>query len=41
MSYEALVKTNEEKKLDRKLPNQEQVAEWVEQVKSLPRVIEY
>jgi hypothetical protein len=39
--YEALVKTNEEKKLVRKLPNQEQVAEWVEQAKSLPRVIEY
>lgn len=39
--YEALVKTNEEKKLVRKLPNQEQVADWVEQAKTLPRVIEY
>jgi predicted flap endonuclease-1-like 5' DNA nuclease len=39
--YEALVRTNEEKKLVRKLPTAGQVAEWVEQAKSLPRVIEY
>jgi len=39
--YEALVKTNEVKKLVRKLPTPRQVAEWVEQAKTLPRVIEY
>jgi predicted flap endonuclease-1-like 5' DNA nuclease len=39
--YETLVKTNEAKKLVRKLPTADQVAAWVEQAKSLPRVIEY
>jgi predicted flap endonuclease-1-like 5' DNA nuclease len=39
--YETLVRTNEEKKLVRKMPTAEQVAEWVEQAKVLPRVIEY
>lgn len=39
--YERLVRTNDEKKLVRKLPTAEQVAEWVEQAKTLPRVIEY
>jgi predicted flap endonuclease-1-like 5' DNA nuclease len=39
--HEALVKTNEEKRLVRKLPTVEQVEEWVEQAKLLPRVIEY
>jgi predicted flap endonuclease-1-like 5' DNA nuclease len=39
--YEALVQTNKEKKMVRKLPTMEQVADWVEQAKSLPRVIEY
>ena len=39
--YETLVRTNEEKKLVRKLPTADQVAEWVAQAKSLPRVIEY
>jgi len=39
--YEALVKTNEEKKLVRKLPSATQVALWVKQAKKLPRVIEY
>jgi len=39
--YEALVKTNETNKLVRKLPTANQVEEWVEQAKSLPRVIEY
>jgi len=39
--YETLVRTNEAKKLVRKLPTADQVAEWVEQAKSLPRVIEY
>jgi len=39
--YQALVRTNETRKLVRKLPTADQVAEWVEQAKSLPRVIEY
>ena len=39
--HETLVKTNEAKKLVRKLPTADQVREWVEQAKSLPRVIEY
>jgi predicted flap endonuclease-1-like 5' DNA nuclease len=39
--YEALVKTNEAKKLVRKLPTADQVAEWVKEAKNLPRLIEY
>jgi predicted flap endonuclease-1-like 5' DNA nuclease len=39
--HETLVKMNEAKKLVRKLPTIDQVAEWIEQAKSLPRVIEY
>jgi predicted flap endonuclease-1-like 5' DNA nuclease len=39
--YQTLVRTNEAKKLVRKLPTADQVAEWVKQAKSLPRVIEY
>jgi predicted flap endonuclease-1-like 5' DNA nuclease len=39
--YQTLVRTNQAKKLVRKLPTADQVAEWVEQAKSLPRVIEY
>ncbi|HID88536.1 MAG TPA: DUF4332 domain-containing protein [Anaerolineales bacterium] len=39
--YEALVKVNEEKKLVRRLPTRDQVADWIEQAKSLPRVISY
>jgi hypothetical protein len=39
--YETLVKTNEAKKLVRKMPTADQVAEWVKQAKSLARVIEY
>ncbi len=39
--YDTLVKTNEEKKLVRKLPTANQVAAWVEEAKTLPRVIEY
>ncbi len=39
--YEPLVKTNEERRLVRKLPSADHVAEWVEHAKSLPRVIEY
>ncbi len=39
--YEALVVVNEEKNLVRRLPSAEQVAEWVEQAKSLPRKLHY
>lgn len=39
--YEALVQTNQEKKLVRKLPTADQVASWVSQAKSLPRVVTY
>jgi predicted flap endonuclease-1-like 5' DNA nuclease len=39
--HEALVQTNEEKKLVRKLPTIDQVADWVEQAKLMPRMIEY
>lgn len=39
--YAKLVETNEMKKLVRQLPSQRQVADWVEQAKSLPRAIEY
>ncbi len=39
--YAKIVETNEAKKLVRKLPTANQVAEWVEQAKALPRVIEY
>jgi predicted flap endonuclease-1-like 5' DNA nuclease len=36
-----LVETNNKKKLVRKLPTQEQVADWVTQAKALPRVLTY
>lgn len=39
--YDKLVATNEEKKLVRQLPTKAQVAEWVEQAKTLPRVLTY
>ena len=39
--FEALVKTNAEKKLVRKMPTKKQVADWVNQAKKLPRVINY
>ena len=39
--YPLLSKVNEEKKLVRKLPTQEQVAEWITQAKALPRMVEY
>ncbi len=39
--YDTLVSVNEEKKLVRRLPSREQVRDWVEQAKNLPRVIEY
>ena len=37
--HAALVGANEEKNLVRKLPTPEQVADWVAQAKSLPRVV--
>jgi predicted flap endonuclease-1-like 5' DNA nuclease len=37
--YPKLVETNKKKKLVRKLPTQEQVADWVTQAKALPRVL--
>ena len=39
--FDALMKTNQEKKIVRKLPGRKQVAGWVEQAKKLPRVINY
>ncbi len=39
--YRALVEMNRAKKLVRRLPSQDQVADWVAQAKALPRVIEY
>jgi len=39
--FAALGTVNKEKKLVRQLPTAEQVADWIKQAKSLPRVIEY
>jgi predicted flap endonuclease-1-like 5' DNA nuclease len=39
--YDMLVRANEENHMVRKLPTARQVAEWVEQAKSLPRAIDY
>jgi len=39
--FQKIIETNQEKKLVRKLPTQGQVANWIEQAKTLPRVIEY
>jgi predicted flap endonuclease-1-like 5' DNA nuclease len=39
--YAALVEKNKEKKLVRRMPSSQQVAQWVEQAKGLPRVISY
>jgi predicted flap endonuclease-1-like 5' DNA nuclease len=39
--YPKLVETNKKKKLVRKLPTLEQVADWVHQAKALPRVLTY
>lgn len=38
---EALHAVNEEKKLTRRLPTEAEVAKWVEQAKTLPRMLEY
>lgn len=39
--YQKLVEVNNAKKLVRKMPVQSQVADWIEQAKKLPRVLEY
>ena len=39
--YQAMVDTNEAKKLVRRLPTEGQVADWVAQAKKLPRVVKY
>ena len=39
--YTSLVEVNKKKKLVRKLPTANQVSDWVEQAKKLPRVVEY
>ncbi len=39
--HKAMVSTNEEKSLVRKLPTEKQVADWVEQAKALPRALNY
>ena len=39
--YAKLKTVNEEKSLTRRLPSEAQVAQWVEQAKSLPRAIRY
>lgn len=39
--YAKIVETNQEKELVRQLPSQRQVADWVAQAKTMPRVIQY
>jgi len=39
--YKAMVSTNENKSLVRKLPTEKQVGDWVKQAKALPRAITY
>jgi predicted flap endonuclease-1-like 5' DNA nuclease len=39
--YQKLVAINQEKKLVRRLPGQDQVSDWIGQAKQLPRVITY
>lgn len=39
--YAKLVEVNNAKKLVRKLPTEDQVKDWVEQAKKLPRKVEY
>lgn len=37
----AMAKVNEEKKLTRRVPSETEVTKWVEQAKTLPRMLEY
>lgn len=39
--YQKLIEVNNAKKLVRKMPVQSQVADWIEQAKKLPRVLQY
>lgn len=39
--HQALMKANEERSLVRRVPGKEQVSEWVEQAKALPRALSY
>lgn len=39
--YEAMVKSNTEKRLVRALPSQDKVSDWVAQAKALPRKVQY
>ena len=39
--YQRMLEVNSEKKLVRRLPTEKQVADWIEQAKKLPRVINY
>ncbi len=39
--YMAMMAKNEDKKVVRRMPSQKQVADWVDQAKSLPRKISY
>lgn len=37
----AMVDVNEKKKLTRRIPSESQVTKWIEEAKSLPRMLEY
>jgi predicted flap endonuclease-1-like 5' DNA nuclease len=39
--YPALAEVSEQKKLVRKLPTEDQVADWISQAKTLPRMVTY
>ncbi len=39
--YQKMKAVNEEKKLVRRMPGQDQVGDWIEQARNLPRVITY
>ena len=39
--FQKIVEVNEAKKLVRKLPTEKMVADWIDQAKKLPRVINY
>lgn len=39
--YETMAKVNNEKNLVRKIPEVSQIAKWIEEAKTLPRMIEY
>ena len=38
---QAMLKVNEEKKLTRRLPPEAEINKWIEQAKTLPRMLEY